>query len=154
MTHELQIAPADPYSPAARQMAAALWSEIQHRYGFTAPDPFKPEAFTAPRGGFWLATQGGPPVGSVALSPLDDKRAELDVMYVAESHRRAGVARALLTTAEDHARATGSTHILLRCGEPQPEAMDFYRSAGYLPIDRFGVWIDDETARCLAREIS
>lgn len=154
MTDELQIAPTDPHSAEARRLAAALWSEIQRRYRFTAPDPFDPEAFTGPRAGFWIASQGGTAVGSVALSVLDDERAELDVMYVAEAHRRAGVARALLTTAEGHARTTGSTHILLRCGEPQPEAMEFYRAAGYLPIDRFGVWVDDETARCLAREIS
>jgi len=53
MTDDITVTPCDPFSSSARAMGAALWEEIQHRYAFTAPDPFDPAAFTGPVGGFW-----------------------------------------------------------------------------------------------------
>ena len=135
-------------------MAGALWSEIQDRYGFQAPDPFDPDAFTGPIGGFWIATEGDQPVGSVALTPLDGNVAELDVMYVAPDHRRSGVAGDLLAVLEQHARTVGITMLRLRAGEPQPEALSFYRRAGFTPIRAFGRWADDPTARCFEKTLS
>ena len=134
-------------------MASALWDEIQRRYGFTADDPFDPAAYAGPVGAFWLATDDGRPVGSIALSPLSDTEAELDVMYVAPGHRRAGVARALLAALEEHARAVGVSVVRLRAGEPQPEAMRFYTAAGFTPIPPFGQWIGDDTARCFEKSL-
>lgn len=150
---DVTITTCDPSSSDAVAMAAALWNEIQTRYGFTADDPFDPAAFDGPVGGFWVARSDGQPVGSIALTPLDGSIAELDVMYVADSHRGTGVARDLLAALEDHARAAGVTEIRLRAGDPQPEAMRFYAKAGFSPIPSFGRWVDDPTARCLARRI-
>jgi putative acetyltransferase len=96
----------------------------------------------------------GRPVGSVALSPIDDDDAELDVMYVAPDYRRRGVARMLLVALEEHARAAGISRVLLRCGDPQPEAMRFYADEGFTPIPPFGKWVGDDTARCLAKSLS
>jgi putative acetyltransferase len=134
-------------------MAAALWGEIQQRYGFTAPDPFDPAAFAGPVGGFWVATSDGQAVGSIALTPLDAPAAELDVMYVAPGHRRAGVASALLNALEDHARSAGVDVIRLRAGEPQPEALRFYTAAGFVPIEPFGKWVGDDTAHCFEKRL-
>jgi GNAT superfamily N-acetyltransferase len=135
-------------------MASALWSEIQDRYDFQAPDPFDPDAFAGPIGGFWIAFDGDQPVGSVALTPLEENVAELDVMYVAPDHRRAGVARTLFAVLEEHARTVGIKVLRLRAGEPQPEALSFYRSAGFTPIPAFGRWADDPTARCFGKTLS
>ena len=154
MTPSIVIRPADPSSPHARSMASALWSEIQERYDFHAPDPFDPAAFAGPGDGFWIATDGDQPVGSVALTPLEGHVAELDVMYVAPDHRRAGVASALLAALEEHARSAGITVLRLRAGEPQPEALGFYQSAGFTPIAAFGRWADDPTARCFEKTLS
>jgi len=148
MTPAFTIAPCDPSSPAARAMGGALWGEIQRRYGFDAPDPFDPSDFTGPVGGFWLATVGDEAVGSVALTPLDGNAAELDVMYVDPAHRKVGVAQALLAAAVHHARSAGISVIRLRAGEPQPEALRLYTAAGFLPIEPFGKWVEDDTARC------
>jgi len=148
MTPAFAISPCDPSAPSARAMAAALWGEIQHRYGFVAPDPFAPSDFAGPVGGFWVATAGGDAVGSVALTPSEAGAAELDVMYVDPAHRKAGVARALLAAAVEHARSAGITVIRLRAGEPQPEALRFYTAAGFTPIAPFGKWIGDDSARC------
>lgn len=134
-------------------MAGALWSEIQRRYGFIADDPFDPTAYAGGLGAFWLAIDDDRPVGSVALSSIDDESAELDVMYVAPDYRRRGVASALLAALEDHARAAGVSRVLLRSGDPQPEAMRFYTDAGFTPIPPFGKWAGDDTARCLAKSL-
>jgi putative acetyltransferase len=134
-------------------MSRALWTEIQQRYGFTADEPFDPAAFRGPVGAFWVAVDQGRPVGSVALSPLGDNTAELDVMYVEPGHRRGGVAQALLAALEQHARAVGVSVIRLRAGEPQPEALRFYTAAGFRPIPPFGKWIGDDTARCFEKSL-
>jgi GNAT superfamily N-acetyltransferase len=149
-----KIVRADPASEQARAMARALWDEIQRRYGFTADDPYDPTAYTGRGGAFWLAMDDDRAVGSVALSPIDQNDAELDVMYVASDYRRRGVARALLAALEEHARAAGISRVLLRSGEPQPEAMRFYADEGFTPIPPFGKWVGDDTARCLAKPLS
>jgi len=135
-------------------MGEALWGEIQRRYGFSAPDPFDPAAFAGPVGAFWVATQGDRPVGSVALAPLDSRTAELDVMYVVPQARGAGVAQALLAALEEHARAHGVATIVLRAGEPQPEALRFYAASGFTPVAPFGRWVDDDTARCFTKRLA
>jgi GNAT superfamily N-acetyltransferase len=149
----IDVALCDPASASARAMSEALWDEIQRRYGFTAPNPFDPADFAGPAGGFWLARAGGDPIGSIALTPLEPPAAELDVMYVAPDHRRGGVAQALLAALEEHARAAGVAVLRLRAGEPQPEALRFYRAAGFTPIEPFGKWVGDDTARCFEKRL-
>lgn len=153
MPSSIVVAPVDPGSDPAARMGEALWAEIQSRYGFSAPDPFDPGSFAGPGGGFWVAQQDGEPVGSIALSPLGGGRAELDVMFVAATHRRRGVARALLAALEAHARAAGLDELVLRAGDPQPEALAFYRAAGFTPTERFGRWVRDDTAVCLRKPL-
>ena len=148
MTPSFTVTACDPSSPPARAMAEALWGEIQQRYGFVAPDPFDPSDFSGPIGGFWLATAGGDAIGSIALTPLEGGAAELDVMYVAPAHRGVGVAQALLAALLAHARAAGVAVARLRAGEPQPEALRFYTAAGFEPIEPFGKWVGDDSARC------
>lgn len=147
------IRPVQPTSAAARRMSDALWSEIQTRYGFAAPNPFDPEAFATERSGFWIAFDGDEPVGSIALAALDERRAELDAMYVTPPRRRSGIAEALLAEAEAHARKGGMTQIVLRAGAPQPEAIAFYRAVGFTPIERFGRWTQDQTAACFGKTL-
>lgn len=149
----IDVVKVDPSCEPAVRMAAALWVEIQARYGFTAPDPFDPSSFAGPVGGFWIALDDAEPVGSIALTPLEAGSAELDVMYVAPTHRRRGVAQALLAALETHATTCGVTEIVLRAGDPQPEALAFYRAVGFSRTERFGRWVDDATAVCLRKSL-
>lgn len=149
----IAILRSDPEGDPAVTMRLALWAEIQARYEFSAPEGFTPESTRAAGGGFWVAFDAADPVGSIALLPLDERRSELDVMYVCPSHRRRGIADALLRTAENHAENTGRSQIVLRAGDPQPEALAFYRRAGYTPIGRFGRWVDDDTAQCFSKQL-
>ena len=150
---DVTVTACDPSSADAVAMGAALWDEIQSRYGFVADDPFDPAAFNGPIGGFWVAMSSDGPVGSIALAPLEEHVAELDVMYVAPTHRGAGVAQGLLAALEEHARRVGVTEVRLRAGDPQPEALQFYAKAGFTQIPAFGRWVGDPTARCFARGI-
>lgn len=52
-------------------------------------------------------------------------------MYVDLSHRRKGVARSMLTFAEQECRRRGRPRLNLSTSELQPDALAFYRSAGY-----------------------
>lgn len=74
-------------------------------------------------------------------------------MYVTPTRRRSGIADALLAEVEAHARKSGTTQIVLRAGAPQPEALAFYRSAGFTPIERFGRWTQDQTAACFGKDL-
>ena len=148
---DVVVEPIDPASEEAIGWSAALWAEVQHRYDFVAPDPYDPARFATPGSAFWVARIGDSGAGSIALArSAQSTLAELDVMYVAARHRRLGVASALLTTLLDHARRTGARLIQLRAGSPQPEALAFYRHAGFVPTEPFGRWRDDPTALCLA----
>lgn len=147
------VVASDPAGTAARTMAAALWSEIQERYGFAAPDPFDPADFSAEGAGFWVAFDGERPIGSIGLLPLDEDAAELDVMYVVPAVRGAGVAQRLLAQLERHAVATGFARIRLRAGSPQPEAVRFYEKCGFGRIPAFGKWVGDDTAWCFEKPL-
>ena len=59
---------------------------------------------------------------------------ELKKVFVDESARGAGVARAMLAALEDDARARGLTQLVLMTGIRQPEAIRLYVSCGYRPI--------------------
>ena len=149
----VQVVRRPPGSPVARAMAAALWAEIQARYGFQAPDPFDPSDFVGTGSGFWVALLDEVPVGSIALARPHGPVAELHVMYVAPAHRRTGASRALLTALEEHAAATGTATLRLRAGDPQPEALAFYAAVGFRPTEPFGRWVGDPTARCFEKAL-
>ncbi len=153
MMTKVSISPADPASPAAHSMMTALWEEIQTRYDFKAPMPFTADVFTGPRSGFWLAFVNDEPVGSIAISPLNDQDAELDMMYVAPSARGTGIAHELLMQLETFAREKNFKLIKLRTGAPQPEALRFYDKEGFSSTPVYGKWIGDDTAQCLEKKL-
>ena len=81
-----------------------------------------------PRQGFWVA---GDVVGMVGVERQSDMVAELRRMVVAPAHRRRGVARALLATAEAFCRDAGYVSIVLSTSELQEPAMRLYEASGY-----------------------
>jgi GNAT superfamily N-acetyltransferase len=153
MTDNVTIEKVDPASGAARQMMDALWTEIQQRYAFEAPNPFTASAFSGQGAGFWVAFVNNEPAGSIAISPLQKKEAELDIMYVIPRARGTGLAHALLMALETFAREQRYTAVKLRCGIPQPEALRFYEKEGFYAIPLFGKWVGDETALCFEKKI-
>ncbi len=90
-----------------------------------------PEYYGARDGSFWVAEADGRLVGVFGLEAVAADTMELRRMYVAPQARRQGIARRLLTYAEDHCRAGGVKVLHLSTSELQPAALAFYRAAGY-----------------------
>jgi GNAT superfamily N-acetyltransferase len=97
--------------------------------------------------GGWRARDGGDPV----LLPGD---AEIKRMYVRETHRGRGFARAVLAELERSAAASGRLRVVLETGTAQPEAIALYASSGYHRIPAFGTYRDWPDSRCFAKSIA
>ena len=80
------------------------------------------------RQGFWVVDGV---IGMVGVERQSDTVAELRRMVVAREHRRRGIARALLGTAEDFCRKAGYATIVLNTSELQQPAMRLYEASGY-----------------------
>jgi GNAT superfamily N-acetyltransferase len=89
--------------------------------------------FAAQNGALWVAEVAGAVVGMVAVHPLPGTLDwEICRMYVAASQRGTGVAAALLTTAEAHARDAGAEVIRLWSDTRFTRAHSFYAKLGYV----------------------
>ncbi|BDA77530.1 hypothetical protein LPTSP3_g04600 [Leptospira kobayashii] len=150
---EIQIKKEKSDSPVVYKMSNALWEEIQTRYSFQAPNPYEAKDFAEDWSGVWIAYDGETAVGSIALLPFEGEESELDLMFVSKNHRKQGIAEKLLATVESFATETGYTSIKLRAGEPQPEAIAFYKKMGFQPISSFGKWKSDPTALCFEKTL-
>lgn len=126
--------------------ALVLVEEVQRYYveiyGGRDDDPLDPDEFAPPSGRFLLGVEEGRPIAMGGWSrdhgaPLD---AKIRRMYVRPEGRRRGSAARLLDALEDDARAAGATRAVLTTGEPQREAVRFYRSRGYTDIAPFGFY--------------
>jgi putative acetyltransferase len=90
------------------------------------PDYYK-ERF----GTFWVATSNDTIVGMFGLELVPPDDYELRRMYVDPTRRRQGIASTMLTCAETECRQRGASKLVLSTSELQPEAIAFYRNAGY-----------------------
>lgn len=104
--------------------AAAWWSDL-------AP------ALSDGRIAAWTAHDGDRLVGTVQLrcetSPNGRHRAEIAKLVVHRAARGRGIARRLLATAEEFARASGRTLLMLDT-QTGSTAEHLYRSAGWTPL--------------------
>ena len=85
-------------------------------------------------GAFWVAEQDDAVVGMVGIERHSDAEAELRRMIVAREHRRRGIGRALLATAEAFCHESGYQSVVLSTSELQQPAMLLYESSGYRRI--------------------
>ena len=90
------------------------------------------EAYYAERGGaFFVAEGAGTIIGMFGLERASSEAMELRRMYVDPDKRRQGVARAMLTRAEDECRTRDFGRLELSTSELQRDALACYRGAGY-----------------------
>ena len=88
--------------------------------------------YDAARGrGFWVTTDGARLMGNFGLEPAGDDAIEVRRMYVDFPHRGKGLARAMLSHAEDWARMRGFGKIVLSTSSLQLPALALYQSAGF-----------------------
>lgn len=105
----------------------------------------------------FLARLDGRPVGHAALRTAGDGypagSGELKKLFVDDSARGAGAARALLVAVEDAARAAGLTSVVLQTGIRQAPAVALYVSAGYRAVVPFGPYVGDAHSLLFAKSL-
>jgi GNAT superfamily N-acetyltransferase len=161
----------EPYdTPVATALVAALHTEIGERYAdeieeMTEAEQVEdagaylaevtPETVTRPHGAFVVAWLDGQPVGCGAVQPLDGLAgvAEVKRMYSAPWVRRRGVSRRILTRLEEVAIELGYRRAQLETGQPQPEAIALYESAGWVRITPYGHYKDSALSVCFGKDL-
>ncbi len=131
----------DPASDAARYCLGRYYAELDARFpgGFEVARSCDPDAgaMIRPRGVFLIAMSDGLPVGCVALKGEGDRTAEIKRLWVDRGARGLGLARRLMASAEDAARALAIHTLRLDTNSALPEAERFYRTAGWTQIGRY-----------------
>jgi putative acetyltransferase len=142
------IEPRANHDGAVTALVAAAEAELAARYGDDGTRyPVDPAAR------FLVAFLDGEPVGCGALQGIDAAIAEIKRMFVEPMHRRRGVARRLLAALEDEAAAAGFAAVRLETGVRQPEALAFYRSAGYRRMPAYGPYLGDPMSVCFSKDL-
>lgn len=135
------VAAIDPSDPQARECVNAYLDELNTRFelGF---DPKRSisaddEELRPPAGLLLLAWLGARPVGCGALKFHGDAVADLKRMWVHSAARGHGVGRRLLTELEAIAASHGIRMLRLETNGTLVEAINLYRSAGYVEVPAF-----------------
>lgn len=90
----------------------------------------------------FLANDNGEIIGFTQLYPtfssVSMKRVWiLNDLYVKESHRQKGVARLLMNTAQEYAKASGAIRVILATHISNTNAQKLYKSQGYIKDEEF-----------------
>lgn len=135
------LAEADPRSDDARYCLGEYYAELGRRFaqGFDVSLSRDPEAkdMVRPRGTFLVARSDGLPIGCVGLKGNGGAIAEIKRLWVAPSARGLGLAKRLMTSAEEVARELSIEILRLDTNSALPEAQQLYRRTGWTEIDRF-----------------
>ena len=124
------------------------FAELKTRYGPGVTSPVLADAE------YYLAFLGKETCGCGVLQRVDPELVEIKLMYVPPPFRGRGIARAILKSLEDRARATGSVRVRLQTGTRQPEAISLYASAAYEPCEPWGRYASDPNALCFSKTLS
>lgn len=131
----------EPTSAAAQFCIRAYFTELDARFdtGFDpgASIPLDTAELTEPAGLLLVVRLREEPIGCGALRFHGSEPAEVKRMWVAASARGLGVGRRLLQELERHARQRGITVLRLETNGTLREAINLYRSAGFVEIDPF-----------------
>ncbi|MDC9833712.1 bifunctional helix-turn-helix transcriptional regulator/GNAT family N-acetyltransferase [Rhizobium binxianense] len=131
----------DPRHPDASYCLSEYYGELARRFekGFEVSLSRDPDAgdMVRPRGAFLVAILDELPIGCVGLKGSGGAVAEIKRLWVAPSARGLGLAKRLMTSAENIARELGVKRLRLDTNSALPEAQKLYRGTGWNEIDRF-----------------
>ena len=129
-----------PFEPRDQSAARALvLAGLGDHFGFI-DDALNPDlndiAASYATGVFLVACDGDEIVGSGALTPRADGVAIVSRMSTAATHRRRGVARAVLAQLVERARERGCTRIVLGTSIDWEDVIAFYVAFGFEEMRR------------------
>jgi putative acetyltransferase len=153
--NDLTLRPAGLDEPDILELIGLLNRELDQRYPEEGANHFRldPEEIAPGRGLLLVALRGGRAVGCGAVRLNDVTTAEIKRMYVRESERGRGVARAVLAGLEQEARRLGARQLVLETGERQFESVALYRRAGFREIPRFGEYVATPLSLCMGKQL-
>ncbi|GAA4909448.1 GNAT family N-acetyltransferase [Stackebrandtia albiflava] len=137
-----------------RRLDAQVQQEYVRRYGGKDATDLRAADFTPPHGAFYVGYLDDSPVVTGAWRTHGDTDAEMKRLYVVETARGLGLARAMVTHLETDAHRNGRARMILETGTGQPEALALYASLGYRPVTPFGVYADEPGARHLGKTLN
>ena len=137
----VEIVPVDPEREDARHCLAEYVAELNRR-GERGFDPSVgatalPHEVRPPAGQFFVAYLHGEAIGCGAVKHKPGAPTEIKRMWIAPSARGLGLGRRLLGTLEDCARAGGAHAARIETGAVLTEALELYRSAGWVEVPAF-----------------
>jgi DNA-binding MarR family transcriptional regulator/GNAT superfamily N-acetyltransferase len=137
----ITISVEDPRSADARWCIQRYFAELAERFdsGFdpALSIPADDDELTPPRGLVVVARLREKPVGCGALKHHPDAPTELKRMWVDPEARGLGLGRRLLRELERRAVAAGASTVRLETNKTLVEAIQLYRSAGYVEVAPF-----------------
>lgn len=140
-------------SEVAHQLLRELDAELASRYPSAAIHGLHPGEAEDSGLVFLVARVGFDPAGCGAIRPLDRATAEIKRMFVRSAYRGQGIARAILLALESAAREAGYGKLLLETGSRQPEALELYRTAGYIDRAPYGEYVGNLYSVCMEKEL-
>ena len=151
----ISIVEVDPSGDAAMALLREAAIEARQLYPelFAADDPWPENEPTAERGVYLVANLGGVPVACGALRPIDENTVEIRRMFVSNTSRRTGLAKAVLQELEARAAGFAYKTMRLETGNRQSSAMALYEAYGFRRIAAFGGYVGDPTSVCFEKTI-
>jgi DNA-binding MarR family transcriptional regulator/GNAT superfamily N-acetyltransferase len=131
----------DPASDSARWCVAQYFAELatrfEHGYDPAKGLPADDAEQRPPQGAFLVATVDGEPVACGGLKRISSGVGWIKRMWVASTARGLGLGRRMLAALEGEARELGLTKVQLETNRSLVEAIQLYRSAGYIEVPPF-----------------
>ncbi|HEU4908064.1 MAG TPA: GNAT family N-acetyltransferase, partial [Propionibacteriaceae bacterium] len=145
----VELRPTDPAHRDAKACFSRYFAELERRSS-SRLDPAtlvaaKPHELRPPAGLLLLGYLRSEPVGCGAVKHHADAPSEIKRMWVTETARGLGIGRRLLAELEASAARSGATRVRLETNRTLTEAINLYRSAGYLEVSAFN---DEPFANC------
>jgi len=149
-------------APSAYELRMAAAEELCQRYSIDSigPDPDGDRAVAM----IVLSILDGGRRVDIGCAAVMDKTGqyeefegpvvEVKRVYVRPEYRGNGYSRLLMDEVESQVRRYSQRadrlglRVVLETGTEQPEALNLYRSLGYVPIDTYGEWKNDPLSRC------
>lgn len=136
----------DPADPAATAILRRYLEDIISRYHGRAATAAEideelgqgdDDELRGDRGGLFVASDAGRPLGCAGVRYLDAETAELTRVFVAPEARGLGLGAALVGAVEDAARRSGRTTVRLDTRSDLVEARALYAKLGYAEVEPF-----------------